>query len=341
MSNLVVPEVVITLISKCNNAAILIHKDPDADALGSAIALQRTLKNQNKLATIFCSGNISPKLQILFGIDDLVQEVSSWSLELLESSDLVLICDTREPSRLGDWYEPLSKVMTHINVLAIDHHRDTFPFKYTWTDPSSSSTAEMMTNLIQKLNGKISSDIALCLAAGIVSDTGNFRNTNSTSTALETVAYLVRQGANLNQISLALDSVGRFNAVKLRGKAISRTHTDFDGKYAWTVITHSMLERYKVKENELEGLSSYLRSIDGIQISAVFFEQTPQQIRVSLRSNIEYDVQSITRLYPGGGGHKQAAGCTVPLDLLSAQIAIAERVHTLLIQVKLSSTDGS
>jgi phosphoesterase RecJ-like protein len=335
MSNMVVPEKIITLIIKCNNAAIMIHKDPDADALGSAIALQRILRSQNKAATIFCSGDISPKLQILFGIDDLVREVSSGSLNLLEGSDLVIVCDTREPSRLGDWYQPLLKVMAHIDVLTIDHHEGTYPSDYVWNEPTSSSTAEMMTNLIQKLNWKISNDIAVCLAAGIVSDTGYFKNSNTTSTALEAVAYLVRRGANLEQISLIFDAPGKFTTVKLRGEAIRRTQADFDGKYVWTTISRNLLERYKAKESELEGFGSYLRTIDGVQIAAVFYEQASQQTRVSLRSNAGYDVQSIARQYSGGGGHRQAAGCTVPLNLQDVSAAIANRVYVLLIEEKL------
>jgi bifunctional oligoribonuclease and PAP phosphatase NrnA len=329
--DLIVPEKIIALVSKCIRAAILVHEDPDADALGSAIALQRTLRSQNKTATIFYSGDISPKLQILFSVDDLVQEVTPRSLNLFESSNLIIICDTREPSRLGDWYEPLQKVMAHIDILSIDHHVGKPPFNYVWSDPSFSSTSEMMTCLIQKLNWKISSDIAICLAAGIMSDTGNFTNTNSTSTALETVAYLVQQGANLNRISLILNSSGSFTAAKLRGEAISRAQADFDGKYVWTAISHDMFERYKTNESDLEGLGSYLRAIDGVQISAVFYEQTPQQTRVSLRSNDRYDVQSIASQYSGGGGHKQAAGCIVQLDPGGTQIAIAERVQALLI----------
>lgn len=329
MSIPVAPAEVISLIGASNTFAILPHEDPDAEALGSAIALQRTLTKQNKAATIFCSGNISLKLPILFGADDFIREVTPRSLELLEGSDLIIICDTNRASRVGCWYEPLLKAMIHIDVLAIDHHIGNYSFDYVWCDPSSSSTAEMLTYLIRKLIGEIPSDIAVCLATGIIGDTGHFTNTNSTSIALETVGYLVRQGANLNHISLYLDSAGRHSAVKLRGKVLSSTQADFNGRYVWASINHRILKRYKVEESELEGLSSYLRTIDGVQISAVFLSGPLN--RLVLVYDLLPDLMSnqcapIFRRW----GSQTSSWMYSSIDLTSTQFAIAEKVYTLM-----------
>jgi phosphoesterase RecJ-like protein len=330
MLNFAVPDSIVALMVRCTNVAILVHKDPDADALGSALALQQALRSQSKTAEIFYSGSISTKLDLLFQVNGLIKEVTSSSLNLFETSDLIILCDTREPSRIGDWYEPLLNVMSNIETLSIDHHEGTYSFKYIWNESTFSSTAEMVTHLIKVLDWGISFDIAVCLAAGIVSDTGNFTYTNSTSSALETVAYLVELGANLNYISSILDSPGKLSTLRLWSEAVLKSREAFDGKYVWTTISHNMLNTYIAQERDLEGLGSYLRAIDGVQIAAVFYEQTAQQTRVSLRSITGIDVQSIARQYSGGGGHKEAAGCIISLNMQDAQLEIVNKVNIIL-----------
>jgi len=318
------------LLAGSQRVAIIPHIRPDADALGSALALWHALLSQHKAAAVLSGGSIPDTLRFLPGFHQLITTASSDARDLLRACDLIVVCDTQEASLLGDWWPLIEGRMETTPVIVIDHHRGTPAWGTAWIDQNASSTAEMVTTLLRTMDWPVSAATAQCLAAGIIGDTSHFTNSNSTAEALEATAYLVRQGADLNAISSYLDSAGRVAKVQLWGEALQGIHSEYAGRYVSAAITQRMLHRYGVEEHEIEGLSNFLRTIEGVAIAAVFFEQAPARIRVSLRAVAGYDVQAIARRYPTGGGHQVAAGCTLDMNLDDAQREIAQQVYAAL-----------
>jgi phosphoesterase RecJ-like protein len=322
---------IVGLLKASHHIAVVPHNRPDVDALGSALALCLALSKWGKSARIYGS-NVPNFLSFLPGFDQYVVTMSNDSLDLVKRSDLILICDTHEPSRLGDWEPTIVEMMATTATAAIDHHPDQPFFSIEWIEPSASSTAEMITTMLRKSRHKMTSDIAQCLAAGILGDTGHFRNANSSRNALDATAYLVGHGADLNQISSFLDTSGSVSKVRLWGEAMRAVTTACEGRYIWTSITQAMLQRYEAIENQANGLSDHLRAVENVAVAAVLVELGHNNVRVSLRSIRGFDVQLVAQQYPGGGGHPLAAGCSIAMPLAEAAHDLRYRVGELILQ---------
>jgi len=326
-----IPDQILDSIVRSKRVAVVPHNRPDVDALGSSLAIVSALNASGRDAKVYAGGDILSKLRFLPGFSTQVEtEMTEDSLSKFTASDLVIVADTHEPTRVGVWWQAIQNLDTTHSVIVIDHHRDNDGLGNGWVDPEASSTSEMVFWLLERLQWPITQDIAVCLAAGIVGDTSHFTNSNSSADVLRAAAYLVERGADLHDISMHLDDAGKIAKVRLWGQALADVKSDFGGQYVWTSIALDMLSTFGVKEYELEGLSNYLRTIHGVAIAAAFFEQDSTHTRVSLRAISGYDVQAIASQFPGGGGRGAAAGCVVPLPLEATQSVISEKVSSAL-----------
>jgi phosphoesterase RecJ-like protein len=301
---------IVELIHSARRILLVTHVAPDGDAIGSLLGLAWLLRAQGKEVTQFC--------------EDAVPEVYTWlpgSAEIVRQPgglhDLVISLDCSDARRMGDL---LQEGLTGLPLINIDHHVTNTCFgTLAWVDPSSVSTTQMILELADSLGWQVSQPIAVCLLCGLVTDTRSFRTYNVDTVAVQAALRLMEAGASLNEVTRRVLDRRPLASVRLWGQAIDRLH--LEGNILWTEVTREMRRQWALDENGDSGLANFLSGVRESKVVVVFTERKNGTIDVGMRSEPGYDVAQVAyRL--GGGGHPQAAGCTMEGDVAD----IRERV---------------
>lgn len=303
---------------------IFTHIRPDGDALGSATALCLGLRRIGKKAWLFYNPETSKTFEDI--TDGLWGEVT-------DNAVLVAV-DTATKDRLTLGSE---KYADRIKLL-IDHHVSSEKYaEYTYVDSTASATAEVIYELLVDLNVKITSEIALRLYTGIATDTGCFRFANTTAKTHEIAAKLIRCGfdlAGVNQKIFESKTIGR---IKLERACYESIKFFEDGKIAILPIPSTVLAETGASEDDLDAISSLPRTVEGVEISVTLKETEKGIVRVSLRTRGLANAAEICGHF-GGGGHKQAAGCTIHGTLEQAEKALLDFTTSYLKEINSNAT---
>ena len=290
-------------IGSARRILLITHVAPDGDAIGSMLALAMLLREQNKDVTLACEDPVPGTYIWLPGSADIVREG-------VGPYDLLVSLDCSDVRRMGSVFHP---GWAGVPLLNIDHHvTNTLFGTVNWVAPASVATAQMILELAEALNWPLTADVAACLLTGLVTDTRSFRTYNVDTVAMRAVLRLMEAGAELNQIARRALDQRPLASVRLWGQAIDRLDTD--GEILWTEVTRRMREQWGLDENGDAGLANFLSGVRDSKIVVVFTERDNGTIDVGMRSVPGYDVAMVA-LQLGGGGHPQAAGCTLEGDL--------------------------
>jgi len=301
------------VLSKPKNIAIVTHRNPDGDAYGSSLGLYWFLLNSGHQVTVVSPNDCPGFLKWLPGEDriEIFEAAPDKGKELLRAAEMVFTLDFNAFHRLGEVMEPIMKEIKPVYVM-IDHHQQPDDYAdFSIVDSSMSSTSEMVYQFIDRLGQKemIDQDIASCLYAGILTDTGSFRFPATTSATHRVVAHLLDKGANNSDIYNRIHDVNTYNRMQLLGRALDnmvvleRFHT------AYITLSQSELNRYKFQRGDTEGFVNYALSLKNVMFAAIFIEDKKQRIiKISFRSVGEFSVNEFARTHFNGGGHVNAAG---------------------------------
>ncbi len=301
------------LISK--NIVLTTHLIPDGDAIGSELAFYYYLKAKNKNVNII---NHSPtpdnykfldsKNVIKIFSEDIVKNI-----ELIEKSDLIFLLDTNEYNRTKGLSEYLTK--SKAKKICIDHHlgfNKNF-FDIYLSDTTVPATAILVYKLIKNDNPKyINKKVAINLYAAIMTDTGSFRFPRTTAETFLISADLINRGADPVVIYEETYNKLRKEKIKLLGKFIDSLTFHSKNSLAIGIITQKDLKEHNSDAQDLEGFSTLIMSINKIKMGIVIVEMK-NDIKCSFRSKGNLNVRNFAK-YFGGGGHKNAAGATFPLQ---------------------------
>lgn len=290
------------------------HVEPDGDAVGSLLGLGWLLKSlpQPPAVTLACADPVPANLAHLPGAGAIVAAPpdGAW--------DIVVTLDASDPARLGDIFRPETYAPAPIAV--VDHHVTNLLFgDLNFVDPSYAATSQIVVDLADALGVAIGREAAICLLTGIVTDTLSFRTTNTTPAVLRAAARLTEAGANIAEIADRTLYRRQLNAMRLWGLALSQLRLE-DG-VVWTEVTPEMRAAAGVPGHENGSLVSHLITAAEARVAAVFNELADGQVEVNLRARKGHDVAQIA-LKLGGGGHPQAAGCTIPGPLAAAEAQV-------------------
>jgi len=232
------------------------------------------------------------------------------------NGETVIALDTGDIGRLGKRAKIFNNAIHKINI---DHHpTNTYFAEMNYICENASATGEIIFQLIKAMDIKFDVDIALCLYTAILTDTGGFKYSNTTSLTHLIVSQLVSYGIDISAVSFRIfDSISE-NKLKLIGSAINTIELFENGKIALITITKKMIADSGAIEEETEGIVDYARNISGVEVAAFVKEKFDNEVKVSLRSNSYIDVSQIVNKY-SGGGHKRAAGCTLNTSLLETK----------------------
>ncbi len=292
-------------LEKIKNPLLIVHPQPDTDALGSAFTLADYLEkiNQHPI-TIFSPTQPKNQTVKLFPLNRL-----SFKLSLVGYDALIFLDRTDMYFKLSI-AELLKKQKNNPSLLAIDHHPHAFiPNALLVVDEQASSTSELIYRFFKHQNISFSQKQAQYLLNGIYADTGGFRHNNTKPLTLEIVAQLMRQGALITKANQILFSNKSLDTLKLWGIALDRAQVNHKTGMAVSFITKRDLKKCGANLSDLDGIAEILNTISGSRFSLILSEKSPTRIKASLRSE-EYkkiDVSKIARAFKGGG-HKLASG---------------------------------
>lgn len=298
------------VLKESKRPLFVVLKDVDADAMGSAMALARSLALSGAKPTGVSRGEVPPALRFL--LDPLVPFVEN-AEQLPADFDSMVIGDTGQLGRSGFADEIEAAVKRGVPLLNIDHHHIHQAFgTINLIDEKASATAELVYDLLKLGNWPIDAQVATGLLAGIVADTDNFTNAGTTIRSLEIAASCYAKGAEVRRVIRELYQGRELNALKLWGEILTRLKKHKRYGLVSTVILQDDFEQYDISEEAAEGLANFMNTIADMKAAMILKELPGGEIRASLRSTRDdVDVSKIAKLF-GGGGHKKAAGFTIP-----------------------------
>lgn len=303
------------LLSSAGRILVVTHVAPDGDAIGSSLGLGRLLRAQGKEVTLACEDPLPSVYAWLPGSKEIVRQGTG-------TYDLLISLDCSDERRMGTVFEDR---LATLPLLNIDHHvTNTLFGTVNWVDPSSVATSQLVLTLADSLGWALDPDIAVCLLTGLVTDTRSFRTHNVDTVAMRAALRLMEAGASLSEISRRVLDQRPLASVRLWGQAITRLH--LEGDVLWTEVTRDMRQRWALEENGDSGLANFLSGVREPKVVVVFTERDNGTIDVGMRSVPGYDVSEVA-LSLGGGGHPQAAGCTLEGDLNTVKERVLAQIR--------------
>ena len=290
---------------------IIPHKNPDGDALGSTLAFRFFLLKEKHEAIVISPNDYPDFLNWLPG-QNTVLKFNKNPKEVhqkINAATLIFTLDFNNLSRIGD-LEPLIKNSKATKIM-IDHHES--PSDYAtlmYSDPSMSSTCEMVYHLINKLNkNAFTSEISNCLYTGIMTDTGSFRYPATTPKTHKAIAHLIEAGASSSNIHEKIYDSASFSRLKLLGITLSNMKQIQNLPIVYMTLSQEELNNCNYKKGDTEGFVNYGLSLKGILFSCIMIENKKEGIlKMSFRSQGNFSVNNFARIYFNGGGHHNAAG---------------------------------
>ena len=228
--------------------------------------------------------------------------------KITESAELIFCLDFNTLSRI-DTYAPIVESSNALKVL-IDHHQQPDTFDFNFSDTSACSTAQLIFEFLELLGDtdEIDQDIAECLYAGIMTDTGNFRFNSVSSKTHQVVSFLMEKGARNDWVYDKIHDNNSVNRLKLLGYCLSeKMEVMSDLGVAIITLTQEELQRFNFKKGDTEGVVNYALSIEGVNVAA-FMVERDGIIKISFRSKGDISVNQLARDHFNGGGHINAAG---------------------------------
>lgn len=299
-------------MEQAGRVVITMHQKPDADAMGSALGLYHFLQKLGHEVDVISPTNWAGWLNWMPGCKEVVdfEKQREKAVDILNSAEWVFCLDFNIFHRTKNFEKPLYD-FKGIKVL-IDHHRepDTESFDYGISNPEKSSTCEMVYDFIIASGNEnlIDENMAACLYAGLVSDTGSFKFNCTTPAVHRMAARLMETGIDHSEIHSNLFDNFLENRIRFIGHVLTR-RLEFFYEYNTALIAipkHDIL-KYEIKTGDTEGLVNYPQAVQGIKLVGLVIDRDEER-KLSFRSKGDFDCNEFARKYFNGGGHFNAAG---------------------------------
>ena len=296
-------------LMKSDRFAILTHRRPDGDTIGSAAALCRILRKMGKIAHIIRNAEVTEKFSWLH--EGLTKEEAA-------ETDTILTVDVASPGMLPKQFE---KYLGRI-ALRIDHHASATSFtENELVDSTAGACAEIIFDLMEYLWVPMDEKIADAIYVAASTDTGCFRFANTTSHTFLTAAACAAGGARVYQLNQQLFETNSLGRLKIQGWIVDNMKIFSNGQLSLVAIPKAVEDSIGVTEDDMDNISSFPRTIAGVCMAATLRQTKDGDVKLSVRAIPGWDATIITGAF-GGGGHKGAAGATRKMSLTDAAQAV-------------------
>ena len=313
-------EQIASLIDKSHRVLVTSHKDPDGDSIGSQLALVELLEHEGKEFRIMNQGRLPAKYRFL----DPQGKISNQDTQEDFKADLFIVLECAGLERTG-WVRKMIKPKA--KIINIDHHLENDSFgTVNLLNCKASAVGEMIYEIFKFVNYPISQNVATKLYAAILTDTGRFRFSNTSPRCLEICADLIRCGANPKLITAQIYFGLERSYMSLLGYLLANMQFFEDDRICCFELKGGTLPEHGVASSDTEGLVDHTLFIKGVVVGILLTQLDESKVRVNLRSQNDFDVSRAAKEF-GGGGHKNAACCTVSGNLQEARELILRRIR--------------
>ena len=305
--------------------ALVSHRDPDPDTIGSALALGLGLESLGKQVSWHCADPVPEQQRFLHGSERFTQEPPP------EDVDLVVTVD------FGSVDRAKFALPSRPKLVNIDHHASNDHFgAANLVDVTAAASAELVSRVIDALGIKWTPAMATAALVGIMTDTGSFQFPSTDARSLERAARLREAGADLQAITYNIFRNKRFEALKLWGFAFARLIREQGGQLVWTEIRAGDIERAEARDEDISGLVEQIARSSGMRVALLFNEQR-DSVKVSCRTSQwepSVDASALMARF-GGGGHVRASGALIQGDLAEIRDRVLDAARAALDAAKM------
>ncbi|WP_339654394.1 bifunctional oligoribonuclease/PAP phosphatase NrnA [Flavobacterium frigidarium] len=306
-------EAIALLLATPKKIAIIPHRSPDGDAMGSTLALYHFLSKFNHDAVVIAPNEFPDFLAWLPGSETvkIFEKDKDNCTSILNEADIVFTLDFNAFHRVG---HEMEKTLASLDTtfIMIDHHQKPDDYAaYIYSDTAFGSTCEMIYNFIEFLGKKefLDKTIGTCIYTGILTDSGSFRFPGTNGNTHRIVAHLIDLGVENTKIPNLLFENSSYQRLQLLGRALQNMKVFNQYQTSYTTLTQKELDTFEYVKGDTEGIVNYGLSIKGIVFTAIFIENKDEKIiKISFRSQGDFDANQFARDHFNGGGHKNAAG---------------------------------
>lgn len=309
---------------------LMTHIRPDADGLGSQLALHDALTAIGKRSRVVIASKLPPRYRFLDPDGKTIEQFTEATADRFRNVGAVVVMDTGTWGQLGD-FGPFMQGLK-VPKAVVDHHRTQDDLGgLQFVDISAEATGRLAHEIIRALHAPLSPKAAHNLFMAVALDTGWFRHPNTTAATFALAHELVAAGANPPPLYEQLFECAPVARLRLLGLALERLQTRANGQICYTEIFVSDYADTGAVPGDTEDLINYPRSVDGVEVALVFIEQLEGGTKISFRARSRVDVSKLAERF-GGGGHKLASGARDPRDLPTAREAVLAAVEQALAQ---------
>lgn len=289
--------------------AILSHRRPDGDTVGTSVALCRGLRQLGKTAHVLENKEVTPRFAWLHeGL------TKPW----VEEGDTIVSVDVASPEMLPADFRPLLGKI----ALRIDHHSSATSFtEQELVDGDSASCAEVVWDVLELMGVKADRALAEAVYVGVSTDTGCFRFSNTTAHTFSVAALCTRAGARIYELNQELFETNTLERLKMQAWIVEHLELLRGGEMAICAIPRAVEEEIGVNEDDMDNISNFPRTVAGVRMAATLRETGDGETKLSVRAVPGCDATAVTVRF-GGGGHKGAAGASMKLPLDEAVKAV-------------------
>jgi bifunctional oligoribonuclease and PAP phosphatase NrnA len=302
------------------NSSFLIttHENPDGDAVGSTLALASYLRSLGKDVTLYYSDPLPDIYSFLPLADTVVNAIPAGLY------DICFVLDVGEFKRAGKELAEFRGIGKFINI---DHHLQCDDFGFiNLVDPEASATGALIYRIIRRAGHDIDYAIALCIYTAVITDTGSFRYSNANKEAFNIAGEMVSLGVNAWHVAEKLYERQPRERLALLALALSTLEVSSRGDFAAVTVTLDMYAKSGANPELTDGFVNYPRSIRGVEVAVFFRELKPGLFKVGFRSKGKVNVSAIAQAL-SGGGHHNAAGCTLSGTLEDVRQTVFEHLE--------------
>lgn len=309
------------IIDESKDIYIVGHEGPDGDAIGSSFAMYFALKSIGKNAKVIMP-KCSDSFKFLPHIDEAVDHVD------VDEYDLLIAVDSSDKTRLAISESDYNKAK---KVVVLDHHQKG-KVEYgdaSYIDSSMPAASQIIYDFLDFMQIEITPLIATYIYTGIMTDTGSFNYSSTKPSTLQIASNLISLGIDFSGICQRLNHTMKESKLKLIGIAIKNMEVFFDGKLRYAYIDYKTISSLGLGDEDAEGMTNYLLSPEGTEVSVYVRQKSTGNYKVSMRSRGKVDVSKIAIAF-GGGGHARAAGYNMDEDILVGKNRVIDVVGGML-----------
>jgi len=295
------------ILLRHDNYAIVTHRRPDGDTIGSSAVLCMGLRQLGKNAHILENPEITPKYTHLH---------KGLTKAAAEAGDFVITVDVASPGMLPDRFKELSF------DLRIDHHGNATSFTpVELVEPEAAACGEIVYGVLTQMGAELDIPMANALYTAVSTDTGCFRYANTTADTFAVAAACTKAGAEVFNINQALFETNSLARLKVQAWMLQNAIFLQDGKIAICPLPKAVEQACGATEDDLENISGFPRTIEGVKLAVTIREEGAGRVKMSVRAVPGQDASALCSKF-GGGGHKGAAGASMNMTMDEAVKAV-------------------